>query len=667
MLFVHIGVHFLELIRVAELLRDSRDFRPIVHVRVRYEGYQKHIARCREEGIEVLTPDDFDACRPPEKQSRWAAWRARTAAAAIATMRPFLRPLAAYVGAPMAAIRRFAAYEVRIFRFDSSGLEQYLRWRLQWLHWRFGLIVNSRPVQAIPAPIRRAVRASLRVLWLVARTLWRSARTLWRAVRPLTLRLRAFLNRPLPAPHVGLLQFLYWIGRLLRDGSMAVARPIGRLLWRVARKVLLLRIPALDELPAMRHAPPWLRKAVDLLGAAALLFLPLRPLARFGVLAAFGLFYRRLPNALPLELKELREVDLRVPRFLDVYAPDLLVLPEDNFYYFTNLFVKRMHERNRAVVIVPFTIVNVLEWAEAFRYVPSHDANILLNRMVAVLFPRWLLEHRGKRLYMQATFAVACEYLGVAPPQPWLINSGATDAIAVESRFMERYYLDAGIPPSKLHFTGALTDDLLYRAAQDADARREALYLQLGLPPGRPMILCAMPPNQLLGGGRPVCEFQDYRDVIRAFIEPLERLADEYNVVVNLHPRILAFDAELLSGKRLRISRANIVELVPLAKIYVASCSATIRLAITCGIPVVNYDVYRYDYDDFKRVPGVIAMEEKSVYAEAIHRLANSRETYADAHQRQLQFAREETILDGQAGARMLDLFNRFAHGLVRG
>ncbi len=37
------------------------------------------------------------------------------------------------------------------------------------------------------------------------------------------------------------------------------------------------------------------------------------------------------------------------------------------------------------------------------------------------------------------------------------------------------------------------------------------------------------------------------------------------------------------------------LSLVPLCSLYVASVSATIRWAIACGKPVVNYDVYRFE------------------------------------------------------------------------
>jgi hypothetical protein len=45
--------------------------------------------------------------------------------------------------------------------------------------------------------------------------------------------------------------------------------------------------------------------------------------------------------------------------------------------------------------------------------------------------------------------------------------------------------------------------------------------------------------------------------------------------------------------------------LIPLADLYVASISATIRWALALGTPVVNYDCYRLDFEDYDTAAGI--------------------------------------------------------------
>ena len=69
------------------------------------------------------------------------------------------------------------------------------------------------------------------------------------------------------------------------------------------------------------------------------------------------------------------------------------------------------------------------------------------------------------------------------------------------------------------------------------------------------------------------------------------------------------------------MARLNTAELVPLCDVFVASISSTIRWAIACGKPVVNYDVYRYRYTDFIGVEGVLTCEEQDEFVSVLRRL----------------------------------------------
>lgn len=532
LVFVHIATHFAEMLRVAELLRATDRYRPIVLFNAMYAGVDRDIEACRRREIDVVTEREY---------------------------RRYLPRRAARTG--------FVGDLVRQLRWARAGIRRALR-------------------RGPGLQVRRAWRAARRGLRLVAQA--------------------AF--------------------RLLRSENPAL---------RAARSVA------------------WLPLAP--------IVLVLRPQIRRAMLATFGLVYRRLPFLLPPDIKEQRRFLGVLPGLLEAHGAGAVVVPEDNFFYFTNFLIRAVHERGGAALVVPFTMVNMLEWAEAFHREPACNASLLLNRLVAELFPAWTHEHRGRRMVLPVQQVIAAEYHGAAPPVPWLINSGEADAIAAESPFMVDYYRRAGIPERQVRLTGALYDDVLHRGLEHAPRAREELYRELGLPPGRPMVLCAMPPNQLSGAGRPQCAYQDYRLILEAFAGPLEELADEWNVVVNLHPRITPQEAAVLGGRRLRLSSRNIADLVPLSRLFVASSSATIRLAVTCGIPVINYDVYAYHYDDYRDVPGVVTMTRQEDYAAWVDGLARYPETYESKRAAQAQFARERAVLDGKAGERILALLDEVA------
>ena len=111
------------------------------------------------------------------------------------------------------------------------------------------------------------------------------------------------------------------------------------------------------------------------------------------------------------------------------------------------------------------------------------------------------------------------------------------------------------------------------------------------------IILIGLPPDQFGAGKRQGCEFDTYQDLIRFMVGTVTSLSgSDANVLINLHPRINPASVAWLKALGATIIDEPIERLVPLADIYVAVASATIRLGISCGIPVVNYDAYQYDY-----------------------------------------------------------------------
>lgn len=155
--------------------------------------------------------------------------------------------------------------------------------------------------------------------------------------------------------------------------------------------------------------------------------------------------------------------------------PVLIVLPEANLFYNSQFVIRAAHLNSTPVAIVPFTIVNTLEWAEAFYDVPLYQANKGWNRLFARAFPHWVLEHKGRRLILPPVHVLGCECFDMVPAIPWLINSCGADAIAAESQFMSDYYLRAGIQKEKIRFTGALSDDRLFALLKERDLRLRAL------------------------------------------------------------------------------------------------------------------------------------------------------------------------------------------------
>src|SRR5262245_24436154 len=333
-----------------------------------------------------------------------------------------------------------------------------------------------------------------------------------------------------------------------------------------------------------------------------------------------------------------------------------IVLCEDNVQLDTAVWITVARRHNVRSVIVPYTISNTAEFAESYvHHTPYQVEATQENRIVARLFPEWTLTYKGRH-FLRSNYAktIAVEQLGLTPTNPWLLNSGHADAIAVESAAMYEYYCDAGIPACQLVPTGSLTDDVIAAVLPDAEAKRRSLLRELGLPEDRPLLLSALPPDQNTYN-RPGCEFTDFDDLIGFWGACLAGVAG-WNVVVRPHPKTAPDRLSALRRQGIPITEADTAGLIPLCDLYVASVSATIRWAIACGKPVINYDVYQYDYKDYAGVEGVALVNTRTQFRDLLQRLTGDPEVRATMTAAQRLVATRWAWLDGKSSARLLAL-----------
>lgn len=329
----------------------------------------------------------------------------------------------------------------------------------------------------------------------------------------------------------------------------------------------------------------------------------------------------------------------------------VVVCFEDNAEYVTGIWIAIARELSVPSVIMPYTIADQLEPAEAhYNDVAYWAENGIHNRLAKTVAPHWLFFHRDRWLLRRSGLSVlAAESLGVAPPLPWILNSSKANAIAVESEAMRQHYLAQGIPETQLVMTGSLTDDLLHEARQ----KRELLRKELGLD-SRPVLLCSFPPNQLTTA-RTECEFADFHALVDFWLGELGRL--QWQVVVKPHPAMRAEDIEYMRKHDIRIvTEHDTTSLLPLCDLYNPSVSSTIRWALACGKPVLNYDVYRYRYQDFVSEPAVRTVFDATQFSAELKRLTEDAEALRVCSDQASAAAGRWGMIDGRSMERILGL-----------
>jgi len=372
------------------------------------------------------------------------------------------------------------------------------------------------------------------------------------------------------------------------------------------------------------------------------------------LLQIYGLFFVGLVYEFISFFKELKAANVIIKKI----NPSLVVLAGDNLGYNTATIIKICHKKNIPTVLVPSWMSAPIDCAEFLYYNPNHDCKKISNWIIGVLYPKWIFKHRGKKILRWPAFKIVIiKLFGLEPPLPWVLHSGYADAIAAESQAMIECMVREGLPKDNIILTGSLTNDIMVKNLQKAKKAKSALYKELELPKNKPMILFAVPPNQLYHYGRPECDFKTYNEMLEFWIKSLKAVK-QYNTVISLHPSVKYEKMVYIEKWGGKIAKHKTSQLMPLCDIFIASISTTIQWAIACAKPVLNYDIYRYRYHEYDSAKGVITVEKKEDYKYYLDKLTKDKKYYKKIASLQDSCKREWGILDGKSAERLINLFN---------
>lgn len=334
---------------------------------------------------------------------------------------------------------------------------------------------------------------------------------------------------------------------------------------------------------------------------------------------------------------------------------DILILPEDIVGVVTPMLIKAAKSYNVPSLILPYTIANQ---EEAFRSLLSngayHSKATYLNKFVSVFLKKWAMKKDDISLVrLPAPYVISQVLVGAAPQDPWMMNSGNADVIAVENTKMYQYYIKSGIPKDKLQITGAFYDDTLALHLAEKESYKQQLYKKYGIMEDKPILLLGGCPNQLISNP-PGFDFKDLNEMVLFIVECLKPFYKTHHLFIKPHPNYVELGS-VFQEQGFYLMQEDTAKLIATSDLYIAFASATIRWAICCGIPTINYDAFYYDYSDYKEVEGVQNVKTKTEFQQAAQSLAE-KDYYLTTKSKISQERISWGNLDSKSGARICAL-----------
>ncbi|MFJ9534505.1 hypothetical protein [Herbaspirillum sp. NPDC101396] len=359
--------------------------------------------------------------------------------------------------------------------------------------------------------------------------------------------------------------------------------------------------------------------------------------------------------------KRFRARHAQLASILAKVQPRLLIVGQDSPGNELSFLLIAAGRQKIPRLITPFAMFSIYETAEYALAQPSYQVDAsAMNRVVATVFPHWSLHYRGRQILRLPGYrAMALELTGLIKGMPWSPLSEPAEAITANAAVAADALIDLGHASQNLHVIGSPIQDRLASHVQNKELIRERLFLEHGLTPGRPLLVCGWPVNMFSWLGSKRIAYPDYQSVARAWTTILSEVRTRYgiNILISVHPKTLQEEMAAAQEAKLPCTYANADELVAVCDLFTTLNGSSITAwAIACGVPVVLFDCFLTRYPDFLDVAGCITVETEEEFSGQLNRLCGDDEARRDLARLQASESTAWGVLDGKAGARLNEL-----------
>lgn len=226
-------------------------------------------------------------------------------------------------------------------------------------------------------------------------------------------------------------------------------------------------------------------------------------------------------------------------------------------------------------------------------------------------FPDWV--KKGKfsgSILLNPYFILAREELQIKLYNPWTVHGGYANILGAESKVMFNHYLKEGVQPKKIVLTGSPYCDYLKTCLELNNRNLETLSNH-NIDSQKSVLVC-WPPSYHNERSK-LCEFDTYEELTSTVFKFLSQLKN-VTVTINLHPAVQPEFKSFVESFNINISTSYILDELVKHDIYVSCYSSTVRWAIALGKPVINYDFYQFNLNDYDEASGVLKVSKQEEF-----------------------------------------------------
>ncbi len=305
--------------------------------------------------------------------------------------------------------------------------------------------------------------------------------------------------------------------------------------------------------------------------------------------------------------------------------PHFIFLAVDTSYYPSSIWVRASKSLAIPSALFPFGLANSEAIANDRNSNWAYFAGVPDNFLALSLCPHLGYTFEGKRLILlPAAQALARHFLNLLTPEPWVYNSSNADLVLCESKYTLEQLVTQTTSIANLNYkiTGSTKHDFIFQKKSMYFTERQIFFESYDLDPSRPLVLGAVTSDKFATYGHQ-SEFFSFGEMMEFWLKTITSHSSP-QVLLSIHPSEDPGKFQKYESDRIRIAKHPFYKAVVFADLVVNDCSATSRIAVAAGVPVLDYDIYRFNLSFNKLNEFYIYLDDKADFEKTWLEIWNS-------------------------------------------
>jgi hypothetical protein len=302
-------------------------------------------------------------------------------------------------------------------------------------------------------------------------------------------------------------------------------------------------------------------------------------------------------------------------------------------------YIKAAKQLGIKVIIIPYEFSMPDQAIMAIESSPSINQfkiNSFPKLLTKFLFPHWSFKKvgQGSEEYLRLPLHMIWSIIiaGMDIKNPWLVHGGSADILLSESEAMYEIYLKLGVPKEKIIYTNSPRYINLARYILSDKLILEAFKTNRYITLNKPKLLIALPPSYF-ENEKLKHMFEEYDQLLEFLAEMAEKVRLK-SITLQLHPGVQPSVRKTINkfierNAIFKLSKDDLDRLIVSHDIFMTCASSTIRWAIAAKKPVINIDIFGFDFPDYDGVNGVLKSDNTDDIIKHLEKLISSETFYS--------------------------------------